>query len=102
MLDIPADRVRQRIQDRTLYAVEGLAGQWVFPRFQFADGRCLPGLEAVLAAINSQAHPVAVQRFFLMQTVDLESLEIGRALSPREWLASGHPPDPVVMLAREL
>lgn len=100
-LCIPTHRIQQRIDQGALYSIEGPLGR-VCPAFQFFDNAALPGLEVVLAAINPQAHPVAVQRFFLMPTVDLESPDTGQALSPHEWLIGGLSPDSVALLACEL
>lgn len=100
-LGVSVRRVQQRIAAGTLYAVKGPSGR-VCPAFQFYGDSTLPGLEVVLAAISREAHPIAVQRLFLMPSIDLESSDIGQALSPREWLISGCSPDPVTLLAQEL
>ncbi len=100
-LGVSTSRVRQRLDNRSLYGIDRAGGR-VCPRFQFSDGRTLPGLETVLAALSEQAHPVAVQRFFLTVHPDLESEGLGAALSPRDWLMTGHDPAAVATLAREL
>ncbi len=100
-LGVSTSRVRQRLDGGSLYAVESPAGR-VCPRFQFSDHGTLPALEAVLAAISKDAHPVAVQRFFLTVSPDLESETANGALCPRDWLRTGHAPEAVIMLAREL
>lgn len=74
----------------------------VCPRFQFANDRRLPHLTEVLTAINQEARPVAVQRFFLTVSPDLESEVLNKTLSPRDWLLTGHASAPVVLLAREI
>jgi hypothetical protein len=56
----------------------------------------------VLPNISENAHPVAVQRFFLKGNPDLESKIQAQAISPRDWLLTGHSPETVVLLAREL
>ena len=99
-LGVSASRIRQRLDNGTLYAVAGPGGR-VCPRFQFVDHATLPGLERVLAALEPDAHPVAVQRFFLSAHPDLDSPTLG-ALAPREWLATGHDPEAVVQLASGL
>lgn len=100
-LKVTTGRVRQRSDVLSLYAIDGANGR-VYPGFQFENGTTLPGLEAVLAAINPEANPVAVQRFFLTPSPDLESDIVGTALSPRDWLLAGHNAEAVITLAREL
>lgn len=100
-LDVSTSRIRQRLDRGSLYAIDGPSGR-VCPQFQFADGGTLPGLEAVLGVMSPTAHPVAVQRFFLTASPDLESEALGQILSPRDWLLTGHSPEPVMLLAREL
>ena len=72
------------------------------PRFQFGPKGTLAGLEAVLRALRPEAHPVAVQRFFMDTHPDLTSDTLNRALSPHEWLLTGHPPEAVVVLVGEV
>ena len=100
-LGVSTSRIRQKIREGSLYAINGAGGR-VCPRWQFHDGSTLPGLERVLAAISKDAHPVAVQRFFLTVSPDLESPTLGTPLSPRDWLATGHPVENVVLLAQAL
>ena len=97
-LDEKSNRVRQRVDDRSLHSIETSGGR-VFPRFQFARSRTLPGLERVLRAFDPDPHPVAVARFFLTATSDLESEPFDGAVSPREWLLAGFTIEPVVELA---
>jgi len=99
-LDVSTGRVRQRIDSGSLYALDTPAGR-VCPKWQFHRG-ALPGLEDVLQAIDHDVHPVAMERFFLTESSDLYSDMVGRNLSPRDWLLSGHSPAPVVMMALEL
>ncbi len=100
-LGVVASRVRQRVTERSLYAVDGPDGR-VFPAFQFGPSGALPGLGRVLAAIDPSVHPITVERFFLAPTVDLESDVAGGPLSPRDWLLAALPIDDVVLLARDL
>lgn len=101
LLGVSTSRIRQRIDSHTLYVINDAGGR-VCPGFQFTDSGTLPGLEAVLSAISKTAHPLAVQRFFMTISPDLESELLGSILSPRDWLLTGHPPEPVILLAREL
>ena len=97
-LGVKASRVRQRVGDRSLYSIEASGGR-VFPVFQFAGSRTLPGLDRVLGALDPDAHPVAVARFFLTPTPDLESDLVDGVVSPRDWLLAGLPVGPVAELA---
>lgn len=102
-LGVTTSRIRQRIDNGTLYAIESPNGSGrVCPAFQFCDTGLLPNLDAVLAAIRSTAHPVLVQRFFLTENADLESELLSRTLSPRDWLLTGHTPETVIQLAKDL
>ena len=101
LLQVSTSRIRQRMDAHTLYSMDVGAGR-VCPQFQFSDQGTLPGLDELLTAISEQAHPVAVQRFFLTPNTDLESTEVPDAMSPREWLLSGHSVEPVCLLAAEL
>jgi hypothetical protein len=47
-------------------------------------------------------HPVTVERFFATPQPELYADEVGRDLTPREWLQAGYDPAPVVRLARDL
>lgn len=100
-LGVSISQVQERIDQGFLYVIQGPSGL-ICPIFQFSDKGTLPGIEAVLAVLNKQAHPVSVQRFFLTPSADLESTEIGHILSPREWLISEHPLEPVITLAKEV
>lgn len=101
LLDESLSKIQQHIEARTLYTVIGHRG-CVCPRWQFHDQTTLPGLELVLKAISPEAHPIAVQRFFLTVCPDLESPIFDIALSPRDWLISGHQVNEVVILTGEL
>jgi hypothetical protein len=102
LLGVDQSRIRQRISQGTLYTITGENNVKVLPRFQFTDEGVLPGLEKVLAVINKEAHPMAIQRFFLTVSSDLYSEELQANLSPRDWLLTGHSPDAVVRMAADL
>ena len=101
LLGVSTSRIRQKLEADELYAVRTTGGR-VCPRFQFGPRGTLPGLESVLRALHTEAHPVAVQRFFMDVHPDLESEALKRALSPHEWLLTGHSPETLVVLAREV
>ncbi len=99
LLGVTPARVRQRAQDRTLFAIrEG--DEWRFPRAQFEGRAQLRGLSAVTAALPGDLHPVAAWRFLNEPDPDLELAD--GPVSPVAWLRSGGPADPVVAIAREL
>ncbi len=71
-----------------------------WPDWQFAAGRPLPHLSAVVAAIPAGSHPTGVRT--AMTTPDAVFLGVAEPLSPRDWLLSGGAPDQVVEFARVL
>jgi excisionase family DNA binding protein len=94
-LGVSESRVRQRIAARTLLAVER-AGTWQLPAFQLDGGA---DLSEVLPAFPSDVHPAAV---LLLLDAPASELEVdGRALTPREWLATGGPVSRVVELVHD-
>jgi hypothetical protein len=101
LLHVQPSRVRQRLAARTLF---GLAkdDRWVLPRFQFIGGKPVPGIGKVLQVLDEALHPVTVERFFATPQPELYAEEVGRPLTPREWLQAGYDPAPVVQLARDL
>ena len=99
-LHVSPARIRQRALERTLYAIRVDDG-WRFPRWQFdGDGRPIPGVATVVAALSRSVHPVAVWRFLSEPNPDLEILD--QPVSPLEWLRTGGDPAPVAAVAREL
>jgi hypothetical protein len=99
-------RVRQRLnKERSLYGFkQGV--DWCIPRFQFIGSakkqRLLPGLDVVVPHLREDARPLAVSRFFTLPHSDLEDPSSDEPLSPKEWLAAGHPPEAVIPLAEEI
>jgi hypothetical protein len=102
VLGVNGSRIRQRLTgtQRTLYGVK-FAKAWRIPRFQFQKRHLVPGIEAVLARLPGNLHPVAVHRWFTSPNQDLTVAD-GRPVSPLEWLRSGNPPAPVADLAAAL
>ena len=72
------------------------------PIFQLEDGRLLPGLEEILAALPEELHPIAVCNWFMTPNVDLVPKDLEHPLSPREWLLAGRSPKTVAELAADL
>jgi hypothetical protein len=99
-LHVSPARIRQRALERTLYALRVDDG-WRFPGWQFDDdGRPIPGIATVVAALSRGVHPVSVWRFLSEPSPDLEILD--ERVSPLEWLRTGGDPAPVAAVAREL
>ena len=90
-------RVRHWIADGSVHAVK-IGGRNLLPSWQFGpEGRPLPHLGEVLAALPSDLHPLSLAGFFATPAPELEIDD--RELAPIEWLASGGDPAPVVALA---
>jgi hypothetical protein len=100
-LGIHPSRVRQRLLARTLYGIKH-AHEWRLPQFQFTTYGLVPGFVRVVPHLRDE-HPVAAARWFTLPHSDLTLGEDEeRPISPREWLITGHDPEVVVQLAREL
>jgi len=84
-LGVSTSRVRQRIRAGGLFSVASRKGR-ALPRFQFAAGAALPGLQIVLANISPGTEPVEVQRFFLSPLPALILAPTESPMSPRDWL----------------
>jgi hypothetical protein len=99
-IGVDESRVRQRINQHTLYAVRDGRG-WRVPLFQLdASGHALlPGLERIVPHLYD-AHLVEVARWFLSPQVDLEGPD-EVPMSPRDWLLSGHDPRVAEMVTQE-
>jgi excisionase family DNA binding protein len=100
-LGISDGYVRQRLEAGTLYGVK-LGRAWRLPLFQFAEAGEVPGIARVLPLIDPALNPVAVERWFGLPKPELHNKDLGRDLSPREWLLSGHDPGPLEPLAEAL
>jgi len=93
-------RIRQRVRDRSLWALAGEGGARL-PRVQFADdGSEIPGMGRLLQALPADLHPVAVLRWLTRPKPDLRLEDV--PVSPRDWLLAGGQPDEAVALAEDL
>jgi hypothetical protein len=106
LLKVDASRVRHRLAEGSLYGIR-LRTAWRLPAFQFqTDGGVVPGMDAILAAVPHDLHPVALWRWLttpLADLADLADLEDGGSpLSPLDWLAGGGPPAVVAAVAGDL
>ncbi len=99
-MGLDPSRVHHRVGDRALYAYK-LGARLRLPLWQFRDdGTPLPNLRAVLVALPSELHPLAVNGFMTTPNTDLE---IGdEAVSPTQWLTAGGDADAVTALARDI
>jgi hypothetical protein len=98
LLGVASANVRRALVRGDLYAA-GRAPrtrEHTFPIWQFHDGRPLPHLADVLAALPGDMHPLDVET---VMTTPCEPL---RGRSPVEWLASGGDPNPVVRYATDI
>lgn len=101
MLNVDVTRIRQRLRERSLFGFDH-EGEWRLPRFQFERNKTVLGLASVLEALPIDLNPLDVAEWFMAPNLDLEIEKSDRPLSPRAWLLSGHDPEPVIELARQL
>lgn len=102
LLGIGDSRVRQRLKEKTLYAVKA-GRENRLPAFQFEGGNEVPGIGEILRHVDRSLHPVALLNWFTLPNPDLYMDEDEeRVVSPREWLLSGGNPEILVPLAEEL
>ncbi len=99
-LGVDTSRIRQRLAARTLYGIRLRSG-WRLPSFQFEPSSgTFPGIEDVLPRLDPDLHPVAVHRWLVTPTCDLE-IE-GQPASPLAWLRAGGHPSEVAELAADV
>jgi hypothetical protein len=96
-------RLRQRLRpaDRTLYGIK-VGRSWRLPKFQFARGKLVRGIDQVFPHVRGDAHPLAVKAWFSTPHQDLVLGENEQRVTPLAWLTAGHPPDEVARLATEI
>ncbi|KXO06384.1 hypothetical protein [Marinobacter excellens] len=83
-----------------LYTFKSPSGVLLFPRWQFTEEATLPHLQIILQNIGPGVNLLTLNRFMTTENGDL--LLGNRCLSPRDWLASGHDPSEVEILARDI
>jgi len=101
VLGVKPSRVRQRVADRSLYAI-AVGKERRFPQVQFHESGLVPDIGKVLQALPEDLHPVEVESWLTSPNPDLLAGEEGEALSPREWLISGGSVSPLLAMARDL
>jgi hypothetical protein len=94
-------RLRQRLLDRTLYGIKD-GKNWRVPKFQFARGKLVRGIDQVFPHIRRDAHPLAVRSWFSTPHQDLFAGKDDQRVTPVAWLAAGNPPEEVARLAAEI
>lgn len=78
-----------RVRHWKLLTVRSDDGTNRYLRFQFDDdGRLLPGIRQLVAAMPATWSPLSMRRFLDTQQRDLE-LPDGTVLTPRQWLTAG-------------
>jgi hypothetical protein len=83
-----------------LYTFKSPSGVLLFPRWQFIEETTLPHLQIILQNLGPGVNLLTLNRFMTTENGDL--LLGNRCLSPRDWLASGHDPSEVEILARDI
>lgn len=83
-----------------LYTFKSSSGVSLFPRWQFTEEATLPHLQIILQNLGPGVNLLTLNRFMTTENGDL--LLGNRCLSPRDWLASGHDPSQVEILARDI
>ncbi|WP_303293555.1 hypothetical protein [Marinobacter sp. ST-43] len=83
-----------------LYTFKSPSGVLLFPRWQFTEEATLPHLQIIFQNIGPGVNLLTLNRFMTAENGDL--LLGNRRLSPRDWLASGHDPLEVEILARDI
>lgn len=101
ILGVGASRVRQRVADGSLYAIN-VGRERRFPAFQFHNGEIVPGIGEILKALPEDLHPIEVETWLTSSDPDLTSGPDGEVLSPRKWLLSGGSVDALLPMARNL
>ena len=100
LLNVTSHELRRRTHERAVYAIQD-HGIWYLPRFQFVEGKLVPGLDQVLPAIGHGAHPLALRNWFTLPHPDLvDDAEV--SMSPVAWLVSGRSVKDIVQLADEI
>lgn len=105
ILDVDESRIRQRIKNRTLYAIR-IGRSYTIPKFQFvtdADDtplQLIPNVGMVIHAIPETLPLISIVNWFRTPN---DALTIdGAATTPAGWLLAGADPAVLVDLAAEL
>jgi hypothetical protein len=104
LLRVDRTRIFQRLNTNRRPSLYGFRwhGEWRLPTFQFEGEQILPNFDKIMAVLPRDLHPLSVYRWFTTPTPDLRDRNLGRDVSPREWLLLGNDPAPVVHIAEHL
>jgi hypothetical protein len=95
ILNVDRSRISRRIAGNALSAFD-LRGNRRIPRWQFLDGKLLPGLDAIVPAIPRDATPALLDAFMHTPQPDFDDR------TPIEYLASGGNPTMVARFIDDL
>jgi len=108
LLDRAEHEVLGMTEAGELYSYTPAGGAHRYPSWQFAYGRPLPHLAAVVAAIPVGSHPTGVRTLMTTPSPDLvDAVPFDHPISqliptirrsPTDWLSGGEPPPPVMAL----
>ena len=100
-LGVTDARIRQRVADRSLFALrEGRVLR--LPLFQFGPDGALPGWAVVCRAAPRSLAPIELDRWLHTPHPDLRVGKEEEPVSPREWLLAGRAPEDVAERIGEL
>jgi hypothetical protein len=101
LLGVTPARVRQLLNEPqpALFGIKA-GGAWLVPNFQFVDGRAVPNMRTVLAALPPGLHAVEFFNWFTRPDPALRLHD--EPVSPRSWLSSGGDADRVAAEAAQL
>ena len=83
---VGASRVRQRVGDRSLWALKR-GNRLILPAVQFTDNGMVPGLDAILQALPKDMQPVSIQG--LLTTPQPSLIVDGEPVPIIDWLLIG-------------
>ena len=98
-LGVGTSRIRQRIGERTLYAIKR-GRSWLLPDWQFTQRGEVPGIAAMMRALPDGTDLIEVDGFLTSPNVDLVVDDV--AVTPLEWLGAGHDPESVARVAADV
>jgi hypothetical protein len=100
LLDVEPSRVRQRIQEHSLFAFNEM-GRHHIPLFQFEGDREIPGLADVVRALPKDLPALAFANWFTLPSASLDNGD-GQPIAPRDYLLKTGDSATVASVARYL
>lgn len=98
-LGVDPSRVRQLLSERRLLATKD-GGEWRLLELQFADGKLVPNIGAVIESLPAGMPVLAAANWLTTPESDLEVG--GKPVAPLDWLRSGGDPARVIELTADL